>query len=51
MLGRRGVHQLMGDARRDGWAVIGILLTAEMWRQLALEMRQAAPLEGAELIG
>ena len=47
VFGRSGVHQLWNEARRDGLAVIGILLTAEMWRQLAVEVRRGPSCNGA----
>lgn len=42
VFGRGGVEQLIAGAQRDGLAVIGILLTAESWRQLALEVSRAS---------
>jgi hypothetical protein len=38
LFGRSGVHQLFDAAHREGLAVLGVLLTAEMWRHLAQEM-------------
>lgn len=40
LFGRSGVHQLLEGAQSEGLAVIGVLLTAEMWRHLAQEMSQ-----------
>jgi hypothetical protein len=41
LFGRCGVRQLLDAAPREGLAVLGILITAETWRQLALELSQA----------
>lgn len=43
VFGPAGVEQLLGRGERDGFAVLGILLTAEIWRNLATELVQAAP--------
>jgi hypothetical protein len=40
VFGREGVHQLLNPRHGDGLAVVGVLLTAEMWRRLATEMSQ-----------
>ena len=42
VFGRGGVQQLLDAAPRDGLAVIGILLTAEAWRQLARDIAGGA---------
>jgi hypothetical protein len=42
LFGRSGVDQLLAGGQRDGLTVIGILLTAEIWRQLAAEVTRAA---------
>ena len=42
VFGRDGVQQLLDAAPRDGLAVIGILLTAEAWRQLARDIAGGA---------
>jgi hypothetical protein len=42
VFGRGGVEQLIAGAERDGLAVLGTLLTAESWRQLALELSRAS---------
>jgi hypothetical protein len=43
VFGRAGVEQLIARGEREGFAVLGILLTAEIWRQLAAELAHAAP--------
>jgi len=42
VFGRSGVQQLLDSAPRDGLAVIGVLLTAEAWRQLAHDIAAGA---------
>lgn len=41
LFGRGGVRQLLDGTQREGLAVIGVLITAELWRQLAVTLSQA----------
>jgi hypothetical protein len=41
LFGPSGVHQLFDAAHREGLGVVGVLLTAEMWRHLAQELSRA----------
>jgi len=43
VFGRAGVEQLVARGANEGFAVLGILLTAEIWRKLATEFALEVP--------